>query len=309
MRRVEVLRGCPGAGKSFYCQELMSKEPERWKRINNDAIRLGIDFGHYSPSNEKVVRALREHMIKDFLKRGFDLIIDNINAGKNFDQICEIIEKLNIDCEVREVPFYTDLEVAIERDAARVGLARVGEKIVKKWWGDLGGKSFAKYEGRAKSFAAKQVSKIWQPIEQNSDLPRAIVVDNDGTICLPHPGRNVYDASTADLDIPHAHVIECVQNYFELGYKVLFVSGREEKDRAPTERFYQKHLPEVKYELFMRPTSNKEKDVLIKERIFEEQIKGKYKVCAWIDDRLQVCRWVYENGLPLFRAGSPDADF
>ena len=64
--------------------------------------------------------------------------------------------------------------------------------------------------------------------------------------------------------------------YFNAGYKIIFVSGREEKDRAPTERFYKKYFPEITYELYMRPTGDKRKDVVIKEEIYNTYLKDKY---------------------------------
>ena len=97
--------------------------------------------------------------------------------------------------------------------------------------------------------------------------------------------------------------------YHNAGYKILFVSGRPEKDRAPTERFYQKYFPEVKYELFMRPDNDNRRDVIIKEEIFNNHIKGKYFVSVWVDDRLQIVDWLYSSGFPVLRAGDPRANF
>ena len=54
---------------------------------------------------------------------------------------------------------------------------------------------------------------------------------------------------------------------------------------------------------------NKEKDSIIKRRIFEENIRGKFYIDFVLDDRLQVCRMWYEMGLPLLRVGDPDANF
>jgi predicted kinase len=309
-RKIFLTVGIPSSGKSTWAKEEVAKDPLNTLRLNNDDLRATFNGSVWSSEYEKIIEATRNFLIEKGLKTGKNIIIDNLNlAPKHFSQTCEIVKKCNVDAMVIEKHFYISLEEALERNSKRTGTARLDDKVIEKWWKTSGKEMFKHYKPKVEVFAPKLGSKVWRPLEQDTGLPAAIVVDNDGTICLPHPGRNVYDASTSDLDIPHAHVIECVRNYFKLGYKVLFVSGREEKDRAPTERFYQKHLPEVKYELFMRPSGNKEKDVLIKERIFEEQIRGKYKVCAWIDDRLQICRWVYENGLPLFRVGSPDADF
>jgi len=29
----------------------------------------------------------------------------------------------------------------------------------------------------------------------------------------------------------------------------------------------------------------------------------------WVDDRLRVCKFIHEAGLPLFRVGDPEANF
>ena len=59
----------------------------------------------------------------------------------------------------------------------------------------------------------------------------------------------------------------------------------------------------------MRTSGDMRKDVIIKEEIFNAYIKNKYFVAGWSDDRLQVSKWVYEQGLPLFRVNDPEANF
>lgn len=310
--RIAVLRGAPASGKSFYCRELMKKEPGQWKRINNDGLRAAIDFSIYSVENEKIIRSIREHMLKEFLRKGYNILIDNVNAGaRHFDEICAIVSKMNVNCQVFEKAFYCPLPELLERDSKREGVARVGEKVVERFFKELGGDQFRFYKPRHEIFTKRDcaLDRPWTPMKQDESLPRAAVFDNDGTISLIHPNRSPYNAETADKDFTHDHVIECMRLYHKAGYKILFVSGREEKDREPTERFYKMHFPEVEYELYMRPTGNQEKDVVIKERIFNEHIKGRYFVAAWHDDREQVCRWVYESGLPLFRVNDPLATF
>lgn len=306
-----MLVGIPGAGKSTYCRELMKKEPSKWKRINNDDLRNMIDNGVWSQDNEKAITDLRNHIIRDYLKRGSSILIDNLNINRrHFDDVSKIAKSVNIDVQIYEKAFYVELDEAMERNAKREGAARVPDDVMKKWWKDSGGKGFKFYKARVEIFTAtKGMNKNVEPMAQDESLPRAVIFDNDGTISLIHPGRSPYDAGTCDLDAPHPHVIECMKLYHNAGYKILFVSGREDKDRSPTERFYQQHFPEVKYELFMRPTGDMRKDVIIKEEIFNAHIKDKYFVAGWFDDRLQVSKWVYEQGLPLFRVNDPEANF
>ena len=240
------------------------------------------------------------------------VIIDNVNANKrHFEDTCKIAKEMNRDIQVFEKPFYVELDELLARDAKRTGNEQVGEAVVRKWFKELGKDQFKFYQPKTEIFTKRTsaADRYVSAMVQDEKLPRAVVFDNDGTISLVHSGRSPYDASTCDLDAPHEHVIECMQLYHNAGYKILFVSGREDKDREPTERFYKMYFPEVKYELHMRTTGDKRKDVIIKEEIFNAHIKDKYFVVGWFDDRLQVSKWVFESGLPLFRVNDPEATF
>jgi len=304
--------GAPSSGKSTWAKAEIAKDPFNWVRINNDDLRAMTNSSVYSADYEKLITDTRNFLIREAFKRNKSVIIDNVNGNKrHWETVCHIAKEANKDIQVLEKLFYQDLETLLERDTKREGKAQVGEAVVKKWFKELGGKQFKFANAKVEIFTKRSqaADRIIESMEQDESLPRAVIFDNDGTISLIHSGRSPYDASTCDLDAPHKHVIECMKLYHDAGYKILFVSGREDKDRAPTERFYQQHFPEVKYELHMRKTGDMRKDVIIKEEIFNEHIKGKYFVAGWFDDRLQVSKWVYESGLPLFRVNDPEASF
>lgn len=304
--------GCPASGKSTWAKAEVAKDPNNWVRINNDDLRAMFNGSVYSPDYEKMVTDTRNYLIREAMKRNKNIIIDNVNANKrHFEDVCKIAQSSNVDCQVFEKSFYEELSVLLERDAKRQGSAQVGENVIKKFFKDLGGTQHKFYKPRVEIFQKRTVAadRNINPMKQNESLPRAVIFDNDGTISLIHSKRSPYDASTCDQDLPHHHVIECMKLYFNAGYKILFVSGREDKDREPTEKFYKKYFPEVKYELYMRKTGDKRKDVVVKEEIFNLNIKDKYFIAGWFDDRLQVSQWVYENGLPLFRVNDPLATF
>lgn len=307
--RILILKGCPASGKSSFCKDLMKKESGKWKRINNDSLRESIDISEFSTSNEKIIKNLRDHLLREFIKKDYNVIIDNVNAtSQHFDDVVKVAKTFNKDVYITEKPFYVELEEAIARDSKREDKAKVGEEVVRKFWKKLGGKQFKFYNPKVEVINKTEIAE-YQPMVQDENLHKATVWDNDGTISIIHKGRSPYDASTCDLDHPHKHVIECMKLYHDAGYKILFVSGREEKDREPTEKFYKQHFPDVKYELYMRPTGDQRKDVIIKEEIFNNHIKDKYYVAGWFDDRLQVSRWVHQVGLPLFRVNDPEAVF
>lgn len=312
MLKIILTRGAPASGKSTWAKAEIAKEPLIWLRINNDDLRSTFNGSVFSGDYEKLIRETRNFLIREGIKRDLNIILDNVNSSKrNWDDVCKIAQEANKDIQVLEKLFYTDLEELLERNAKREGTARVPDEVVKKFFKDLGGKQFKFSNAKVEIFTrrSRSADRIVQPMQQDESLTRAVIFDNDGTISLIHSGRSPYDASTCDLDAPHPHVIECMKLYYDAGYKILFVSGREEKDRAPTERFYQKHFPHVQYKLYMRPTGDMRKDVIIKEEIFNNHIKPKYFIAGWFDDRLQVSKWVYESGLPLFRVNDPEANF
>lgn len=312
MIKVIQLVGAPASMKSTWAKKEIAKDPLNYLRINNDEIRAMANGSVYSPDYEKLIADTRNYLIREGLKRNKNLIIDNVNSSpRHWNDLVKLCREANRDIQLFQKFFYSELEKLLERNAKREGSARIPDDVVKKFYKELGGKQFKTYNPKVEIFTKRTTAsdRVITPMVQDEGLPRAVIFDNDGTISLIHSGRSPYDASSCNLDAPHPHVIECMKLYYNAGYKILFVSGREDKDRAPTEMFYQQYFPEVKYELFMRPTGDMRKDVIIKEEIFNRDIKDKYYVAGWFDDRLQVSKWVYENGLPLFRVNDPEASF
>lgn len=301
--------GIPCSTKSTWAKAEVAKDPDNWCRVNNDDIRAMMNDSIWSKNYEKLVTNTRLFLIKEALKNDKNVILDNLNLNKvHFNDVVKIAASLNKDIEVSEKLFYIDLNTAIERDSLRVGKAKVGENVIRKWWKESGKEKFKDRVPQVK-ILNKTISMPFKFMIQDESKPRAVIFDNDGTISLIHANRSPYDASSCDLDHPHHHVIECMKLYYNAGYKILFVSGREDKDRLPTEMFYKKHFPEVKYELFMRQTGDQRKDVVIKEEIFNSYIKDKYYVAGWFDDRLQIVKWLYKEGFPVFRVNDPEATF
>ena len=144
-------------------------------------------------------------------------------------------------------------------------------------------------------------------------MQKAIICDIDGTLSLKHDGRTWYDASTSDLDKPNKPVLALLRLIQEANWhglnteqdcQIIFLSGRQEKDREPTEKFLEKHMLK-RYPLFMRTTDDFRNDTIIKRELYEENVKGKYEILFVLDDRNSekcpvVDMW-RELGLPCFQ--------
>lgn len=131
-------------------------------------------------------------------------------------------------------------------------------------------------------------------------LPRAILVDLDGTLALLTE-RGPYDYLRCHLDVVNEPVKQVVLAYRACYGKVLIISGREDVARDMTAAWLERH--EIPYDgLFLRRRGDRRRDTVVKREIFERAIAGRYRVDFVLDDRDQVvAMWREEMGLTCFQ--------
>lgn len=134
----------------------------------------------------------------------------------------------------------------------------------------------------------------------------AIIVDLDGTLATIGD-RSPYDASRCDEDdlctvvfdamIGYAYRLQLRTNHKT---RVILMTGRQECDRLPTERWLEKH--NIQYDsLFMRTTKDGRPDFVIKRELYETHVEPYYEVHLVLDDRQQVVDMWREIGLRCFQ--------
>jgi hypothetical protein len=205
-------------------------------------------------------------IILEALEAGKHVIIDDTNIHpKHLARIQQLVKGI---AEVEVIDFMdVDVETCIARDLKRTN--SVGERVIRRMW-----KEYLQLEGNK--------------IEQNQDLPRAILCDLDGTLALLN-GRSPYDASTSDQDLLNVPIADIIQRFSEAGQQIIFLTGREDKFEEPTIRFIEQHFgADFDYLLFMRVSDDKRKDAVIKREIFEAEILPNFYVDFVLDDRNQV---------------------
>lgn len=312
MLKVILCKGAPASGKSTWANSEVSRDPSSWLCINNDQLREMMNGSVYTADYEKLVRETRLFLLEKGLRHNLNIILDNVNASKrNWEDAEKIVKAANKDINMFEKHFYVPLEELLERNSKRTGVARVPDEIVMKFFKDLGGKQFAHYNPKNKFFYKREhaVDLHVEPMVQDVSKPKAIICDLDGTLAKIG-NESPYDASNCDVvDLPMEMTVETVKLYYNAGYSIIFCSGRMEKDRAPSVRFIEEHLPGMPYLLLMRADNDQRHDAIIKEEIFNAHIKNKYWVKLVLDDRLSVSRLWHSMGLNLFRIGDPDASF
>lgn len=285
MNQVIFTKGLPASGKSTWAKKQVEKHPGCYKRVNKDDLRAMLDAGKWSKANEKFVESIRDQIILAALESGQHVIVDDTNfAPRHEEHIRQLVKGKG---EVSVKFFEADLDECIKRDLQRP--VSVGESVIRQMWRQF-------------------VFEDPQPPQYVADAPAAIIVDLDGTLAILN-GRSPYDASTCESDELCVPVANIVNNWRRQSYgseKVILLSGRQEKDREPTERWLAKHL--IEYDaLFMRSTDDQRKDSVIKRELYEKHILGKYNIAFVIDDRDQVVRlWRDELGLQCFQANWGD---
>ncbi len=312
MQKIFLPVGIPGSGKSTWAKAEVAKDPDNWCRINNDDIRAMLNGSVWSAEYEKFITETRSFLIREALKRGKNVIVDNLNINRrHFDDVVKIARAVNGNFQVIEKPFYIEVEEAIERDSKREGKAQVGEKVIRKWFKESGGKQHKFYKARTEIIS----TQTWDApvVEAPAVIPglsEAVIVDLDGTLALMN-GRSPYDATHCDRDLPNYPVIKTVLAHVAAGRKIIFCSGREDKFREPTIRFIEKYVRvsgvfdtntyAISYQLHMRKSGDMRKDSIVKEEIYNEHIKDKFNVLLVLDDRNQVVDFWRSKGLACFQ--------
>ena len=278
--RIWYLKGLPASGKSGWAQ----------KHLNDDTIRLNKDDfrlmmgGKFSDAKEKAVILGLRSAGQQTLGEGLSVIVDDTNFSskhKNFWKQLAEQHKYNM----TEIYFDTPVDVCVERDMTR-GDKSVGSKVITEM--------YHKYIN-TEDITHKVTYRV-----QDETLPKAIIVDIDGTIALLN-GRNPYDNKKVHTDLPNQPIIDLIKDLDLVGHHILIVSGRQgtEECKAQTISWLDTHLDLLfEYELFMRPEGDFRKDSTIKREIFEKEIEGKYNVKYVFDDRDQVID-MWRNTLQL----------
>ena len=303
---VVLLRGVPGSGKSTAALQLMNDFPGQFVRVNRDDIRMMM-YGEYhfsgddANTKEKAVTQVEHSLIKSAIKAGKRPLVDATNLNKQ-----SVKGILRIAGAHGRAVDHVDIEVsqeeAIRRDSGRT--KEVGEDVIKKFFQK---NKIDKVTGKLPEMPEVPILEEIEDVVQDANLPSAVIVDVDGTVAA-HVSRSPYDYSKVLSDEPIQFVIDILESLADK-HEIIFLSGRKDSCYEDTKVWLTKHVPFWGGKLFMRPDDSNIPDYIVKEKLFNENINGKYNVVGVFDDRLQVARLWSKKGLPLLRVGDPDLDF
>ena len=294
MSLITVLIGISGSGKSTYTQELL--EDLNTVRINRDDTRrmlFGVeqsDQSYYSRKNlracEDLVSETLEDTIYNALQKNRNIVIDNTHLQKKY--IDEILFKYNHLADI-ELKFFD-----IDLDEARERVLKRGTENV-----DYIEKQNRDYEKLKKALHGE---RLFYPQTNSSvgfdrSLPEAYVVDIDGTVALKGD-RDIFDDSKLHLDTEIKEVGHILRALSKDGYKIIFVSGRQDSCMIQTVQWLKDNNLWMKdSEIYMRKARDQRNDSIVKEEIVLNNLVPNYNVIGVIDDRIGVTRNFHKLGM------------
>ncbi|ANM46439.1 polynucleotide kinase [Morganella phage vB_MmoM_MP1] len=279
MNKIIMTVGAPGSGKSTWAKEFCEAN-ENAKEFNRDEIRCKfsgckLSEYRYNKSNEKEVLNRQKTGVALWLgqnENNIAVISDTGATSKSRNRWIEFVKELGGEIEIEYKVFDVTLEELYRRNLHR------GDKAVPN----------------------HRIYQLYQEVQwfihgkpdwsKNEMLPKAIIVDIDGTIA-DNTKRNPHDLDSLHKDQPRQNVINHVNMMYQAGITVLITSGREKGDDDKHEIATRKWLDKynVEYDkLIMRENKDSRKDNVVKKELFYKHIADRYNVLYVLDDRQQV---------------------
>lgn len=303
MRTIILTKGIPASGKDTWAGEEMRRHPNRYKRVNKDLLRAMLDGEDWSPARERFMLRVRDYAVESAIWRGFDVIVSDTNfSDKHWESMCRIAKRMG-DVTVCEKYFEVSLPEALRRNEGRPESERVPEEIIK---------TMHRKHVRNRKVEVRSAYFPIEPYEAPKDtgLPKAVIVDVDGTLALCRGIRNPYDGTRVLEDVPFKHIVDLVNLLcFEPGpqYELIIMSGREDKYRGDTMTWIMSSagLPVgAGSPFFMRATGDSRADTVVKQELYEQNVQGRYDVRYVIDDRPGVCSMWRDLGLVVLQVNN-----
>jgi predicted kinase len=265
---------------------------------------------HWSNGNEQFVLDTRDYIVREALKQGKSVIVDDTNLSiKHQDRLESLVAHVNRGIDIELVLFDVPVEECIKRDSQRSGVAKVGAKIIQSMAKSFelrkAGLPFSKFKVTTMQNTAQLTTNTVELVKHDPSLPTIVIYDIDGTVALMKH-RSPFDWSRVHEDAVNEPVADLVRTCYLAGYPVFAVSGRDGSCRDLTENWLRAN--DIPFDgLHMRSAGDMRKDSVVKMEIFDNHFRGKYNIKFVLDDRNQVVQMWRSLGLTCLQVA--DGDF
>lgn len=296
MTRLLITRGLPASGKTTFARKLQPYVV----RVGRDDLRVMLHGRRlFTQWAEGQVTAVQRTVVEALLRAGASVVVDDTNLRPATARgWAEMAARFSASFEVHD---FTDVPLAecLRRDADRPSDLRVGEQAIRTMHDRY-------LKNRNLPLPIPYVTPDdGTAYEPDADLPPAILVDIDGTVALMGT-RSPYDWDRVGEDVPNQAVIDAVRAMHAAGNAIVFCTGRDEDARSETEAWLELFVG-VPYEgLFMRPRGDSRRDSVVKQEVFEQDIRDRWRITGVFDDRQHVVRMWRSLGLTVFQVAEGD---
>lgn len=297
MKECIITVGVSGSGKTTWAEKkIIESQDENWVNLNRDDIRTKC-FTRLTGCEEFAWSQWIKEWETLATKEWKEALIQ-LSQRTDLDGV--IISDTNLHSKTREFVYnlfessgwhviYKFFDItfgeAVKRDLKRknpVGSSVIASQIENYW---------------------KQFGEKYHP---NTELPKAVIIDIDGTLAHNEGIRDIYDYKRVSLDQPDDFVVEVAKGLNAQGIAVVIVSGRDDSCRDETEKWLLKFLEFKPTSLHMRSTGDGRKDYVVKRDIFFRNIAPVYNVIGVIEDRPQVIMNLWKPiGIKTLICGNP----
>jgi gluconate kinase len=292
MSKILVLMvGPPGSGKSTY-----SAKPE---------------FRDYIYINQDLQNKKHLEIFSQSIEYGKNVIVDRMNYSKTQrNRYLDVAKAAGYSTHI--VVLHECFEVCLERC-----LKREGHPTINQGDNAIANKAinffFRSYE-RVSDDEADIVTRVFP---KRTVTFKAVWVDVDNTLSDASHREHFLQVEKkywkgffgAMSDDPVNDWCKAlVDGMHSSSYKVLICSARPEEYRKQTEDWLDKHG--IKYsELIMRPAGDHRKDSIVKEIMYEFEIKTRYNLMFSVDDRKQVIDQIRLHGVVVLDCAGEKGNF
>lgn len=300
--------GLPGSGKTTFAREIVhSLTPGTAVAISRDDLRLtlyGTKTG-LDNNQENEITSLEHSMVEKALSRGLKVVVHDCNLRMNYRKaLAEIAERLGVQWAQVDMT-YVPLETCLQRNAQREH--PVPDDVIRNMHQrhivPLQGKTMPEPNVRGKFTIPKH--EVYVP---DTSLPKAVLVDIDGTVALHEGVRGPYDTSRYHLDKPNLPIIDMIRHEsYDLGNLIVFASGRSEEFYDVTEEWLYQEVKVPIAGLFMRPQGDNRNDAIVKLELFDKHIRNAWNIKRAYDDRNRVVAAYRSIALTVLQVA--DGDF
>lgn len=283
-----VTVGISNSGKSTWARQFIKDNQKQYIEVNRDELRINFfcegnraEYVNYQfrKEREDYISSVQEAAIRTAITAGKGVVVSDTNLNPSYRvRFKELAKGLGV--PYKEQVFDVPLEVCIARSKKRD--ISVPVSVLERQY-----KQLREYLGKPQ----------W---EHQTDLPKAVIFDVDGTLAEKSPERGIFEFEKVGLDIPRKNVVELLRMYRERGFKIIICSGRDDSCHHETIQWLYQNVGLV-HGLFMRRTGDKRIDAEVKEDLFWKHIYPDFDVQLCVDDRDQVVRQWRAMGLECFQ--------